>query len=349
MTRPSRAENVVDVEWTHCPSIAFRGGARRRAPRPNETFVVPALILTVLTRSAAPRRPPPPSPFRPAEAVSVLSARQGYPRDVQSRSRVRPPELHRPPASEPLPRRPRDLLSSSGQKHLGRHPGGAHVHHPNSKPPSFEVPAPARTTPLLRGFPAPEREKSRPAHTISPTTREQAQAVYSGRSSGGELPRQRHPAPTAYALPCTATGRQSDASKTSSPTARFTTAERFKTPSEGRGFVRPGPGAHELKGAASVGRQTLSTTASAPTLRCAMGKSTRESRERIYLSRAHEKDAYGRLGPGPVSPNATLRSSLGRQPSSRARDEPSPSFTKSGRWGFADRRAEEPGPGTYNC
>ena len=320
----------------------------RRAPRPNETFVVPALILTVLTRSAAPRRPP--SPFRPAEAVSVLSARQGYPRDVQSRSRVRPPELHRPPASEPLPRRPRDLLSSSGQKHLGRHPRRRARPPPQLQTPRASKSRPRRVRrPLLRGFPAPEREKSRPAHTISPTTREQAQAVYSGRSSEANYLGRDTPAPTAYDLPCTATGRQSDASKTSSPTARFTTAERFKTPSEGRGFVRPGPGAHELKGAASVGRQTLSTTASAPTLRCAMGKSTRESRERIYLSRAHEKDAYGRLGPGPVSPNATLRSSLGRQPSSRARDEPSPSFTKSGRWGFADRRAEEPGPGTYNC
>ena len=349
MTRPSRAENVVDVEWTHCPSIAFRGGARRRAPRPNETFVVPALILTVLTRSAAPRRPPP-RRFVPqklylssAHAKAIPGTCSPGPASAPRGSLGHQPLSHCPDApATSFPRLDRSILGDT--------PGGAHVHHPNSKPPELRSPGPgAYDAPSSVGSQPLSAKKSRPAHTISPTTREQAQAVYSGRSSEANYLGRDTPAPTAYDLPCTATGRQSDASKTSSPTARFTTAERFKTPSEGRGFVRPGPGAHELKGAASVGRQTLSTTASAPTLRCAMGKSTRESRERIYLSRAHEKDAYGRFGPGPVSPNATLRSSLGRQPSSRARDEPSPSFTKSGRWGFADRRAEEPGPGTYNC
>ena len=264
MTRPSRAENVIDVEWTHCPSIAFRGGARRRAPRPNETFVVPALILTVLTRSAAPRRPPP-RRFVPqklylssAHAKAIPGTCSPGPAYDPQSSIGHQPLSHCPDApATSFPRLDRSILGDT--------PGGAHVHHPNSKPPELRSPGPgAYDAPSSVGSQPLSAKKSRPAHTISPTTREQAQAVYSGRSSEANYLGRDTPAPTAYDLPCTATGRQSDASKTSSPTARFTTAERFKTPSEGRGFVRPGPGAHELKGAASVGRQTLSTTASAP-------------------------------------------------------------------------------------
>ena len=113
---------------------------------------------------------------------------------MQSRSRVRPPELHRPPASEPLPRRPRDLLSSSGQKHLGRHPRRRARPPPQLQTPRASKSRPRRVRrPLLRGFPAPEREKIPPgAHHLPHHPRTGAGGVFWSEFRG-ELPRQRHP------------------------------------------------------------------------------------------------------------------------------------------------------------
>ena len=263
------------------------------------------------------------------------------------------------------------------------------------------------------------QKASRPKISVAKSTREQAGAVYQGVAS--EVPGRDAPpvgtyfhrdASSAGPDASSSMGKQTDASKPTSPSAGFPRERRFAEKSQGRGFVKPGPGAHFQDGASptaaspgdsptggvsggspspttraapgsssplgrrsrgrgggktsksdgsfvasggpsSVGKQTLSRSRSEPRSP-GLGAATREARERVYVSRGHEKDLFGRIGPGPASPDFRasewgLGSSLGRQRHSLTTDQPSPTFPRSSRWGPADRGASEPGPGAYDA
>jgi hypothetical protein len=279
-------------------------------------------------------------------------------------------------------------------------------------PCSYALPAAVGDQPL-------SQKASKPKCSVAKSTREQAGAVYQGVAS--EVPGRDAPpvgtyfhrdASSAGPDASSSMGKQTDASKPTSPSAGFPRERRFAEKSQGRGFVKPGPGAHFQDGASptaaspgdsptggvsggspspttraapgsssplgrrsrgrgggktsksdgsfvasggpsSVGKQTLSRSRSEPRSP-GLGAATREARERVYVSRGHEKDLFGRIGPGPASPDFRasewgLGSSLGRQRHSLTTDQPSPTFPRSSRWGPADRGASEPGPGAYDA
>ena len=275
-------------------------------------------------------------------------------------------------------------------------------------PCSYALPAAVGDQPL-------SQKASKPKFSVAKSTREQAGAVYQGVAS--EVPGRDAPPVGTYfhrdaSKPgpfdaSSSMGKQTDASKPTSPSAGFPRERRFAEKSQGRGFVKPGPGAHfrddataaspgdsptgsvsggspttraapgsssplgrrsrgrgggktsddasfvASGGPSSVGKQTLSRSHTEPRSP-GLGAATREARERVYVSRGHEKDLFGRIGPGPASPDFRasewgLGSSLGRQRHSLAADQPSPAFPRSSRWGPADRGASEPGPGAYDA
>ena len=176
-----------------------RGGARRRAPRPNETFVVPALILTVLTRSAAPRRPP--RRFVPQKLYLSSAHAKAIPGTCSPGPAYDPQSSigHQPLSHAPTPPRPPFLVWTEASWAT---PPAARTSTTPTPNPRASKSRPRRVRrPLLRGFPAPEREKIPPgAHHLPHHPRTGAGGVFWSRSSEANYLGRDTPAPTAYDL-----------------------------------------------------------------------------------------------------------------------------------------------------
>lgn len=107
-----------------------------------------------------------------------------------------------------------------------------------------------------------------------------------------------------------------------------------------RGGESAGPGEYPLKG--SVGKQPESQRVTLPSY--SFPQSTREGRDKTFLSKEHDKAYMGQVSNGPGQFGQI--SSVGNQANSKCANPPFIKFTKGLRWNPAIE--DLPGPGTYD-
>mmetsp|Transcript_4343 Transcript_4343/g.9399 ORF Transcript_4343/g.9399 Transcript_4343/m.9399 type:complete len:303 (+) Transcript_4343:168-1076(+) len=145
------------------------------------------------------------------------------------------------------------------------------------------------------------------------------------------------PGPNSYATPG-GIGKQTDSKYGTLPAWSQGTSERFKYKDAHKDM--PGVGTYASNYNA-LGKQALSTKKSLPAPK--IGTSQRDAAKKIFISKEHEKGAYGEMSPGPVT--GTVVNSFGNQTLSVKKSNPS--------WGFGtSKRIKDygnitPGPGTY--
>jgi len=159
---------------------------------------------------------------------------------------------------------------------------------------------------------------------------EELMKTYCGRES---------PGPCNYGTP-NSVGKQVDSRRGTEPSWKQGTAQRFKgdtTAGAGPGLA---PGAYNSAYNA-LGKQALSTKKTLPMPK--IGTSQRDASKKVFISKEHEKGAYGEFSPGPTT--GTVVNAVGPQTLSVKKSYPS--------WGFGTAKrntlqsSETPGPGTY--
>lgn len=203
-----------------------------------------------------------------------------------------------------------------------------------------KAPAPGPGSYQAEGGIGPQKESKRstsPRIAFGTATRDQQSKVwlddelmktYAGRES---------PGPNNYAYP-PAIGKQADSKYASAPSWRQGSSDRFKY----KDWARDVPGAGTYKTFDALGRQTLSSKKTLPSAK--IGTGTRDAFKKIFISKEHEKGAFGENSPGPVT--SQFVSSIGTQRLSVKSSAPS--------WGFGSSKRPpllnttgSPGPGAY--
>eukprot|EP00740_Mantoniella_antarctica_P007540 CAMPEP_0181363378 /NCGR_PEP_ID=MMETSP1106-20121128/8678_1 /TAXON_ID=81844 /ORGANISM="Mantoniella antarctica, Strain SL-175" /LENGTH=324 /DNA_ID=CAMNT_0023477735 /DNA_START=42 /DNA_END=1016 /DNA_ORIENTATION=- len=185
---------------------------------------------------------------------------------------------------------------------------------------------------------------SNPIFSFDKSTRDQAGKVYQSKETADSFAGRNVPGAGTYDT-YSMNGKQADAAKPSAPNAAFTKANRFKDPHTERAKLLPAPGDYVMP--SGQGRQVLSRTQSNP--KYGFGTTERDQRDKMFISKEHEKAVLGREGPGPCGPASTAKSGLGKQVDSMASTLPSYGFGKQGRFGAKNTNSEGPGPGAYNA
>lgn len=132
-------------------------------------------------------------------------------------------------------------------------------------------------------------------------------------------------------------GTQVDSKHSTAPGWRQGTEQRFTNRSTGRDV--PGAGTYKTYGA--IGQQALSNKKTLPAPK--IGTGSRDAFKRIFISKEHEKGAFGENSPGPVT--SQFVSAIGPQKLSVKASAPS--------WGFGTSARnkglgnDSPGPGAY--
>ncbi|EFJ37724.1 hypothetical protein SELMODRAFT_402263 [Selaginella moellendorffii] len=103
------------------------------------------------------------------------------------------------------------------------------------------------------------------------------------------------------------------------------------------------PGAGRYDCLSSVGKQHESKKGNSPSY--SIGIATRQNREKVFLSKEHDKSHFGENSPGPAG-NYRVRSSLGHQPNSRNSSASAFKFGSEQR--FKPYSDDRPGPGAYD-
>jgi len=144
------------------------------------------------------------------------------------------------------------------------------------------------------------------------------------------------PGPCAYTKPG-GLGEQKESRFATQPTAKIGSASRF----ERANLSKDTPGAGTYKCGEAFGKQTLSNKKTLPQAK--IGTSQRDQIKKVFISKEHEKCAYGEIGPGPASgPRVNC---FGKQQLSVKKSNPSFSFGTSKRApGYGK---DTPGPGAY--
>lgn len=156
---------------------------------------------------------------------------------------------------------------------------------------------------------------------------EELMKTYGGKES---------PGPNSYAYP-PGVGKQVDSKYSTSPAWRQGTCERFRDKSPTKAV----PGAGTYQQFQALGKQPLSNKKTLPAVKIGTGQ--RDAFKKIFISKDHEKGAFGENSPGPVT--SKFVSSIGSQTLSVKQSMPS--------WGFGTSRrskgyeTETPGPGSY--
>ncbi|KAG2500156.1 hypothetical protein HYH03_001738 [Edaphochlamys debaryana] len=128
--------------------------------------------------------------------------------------------------------------------------------------------------------------------------------------------------------------------------SKHSTAPAWRQGTEGRftGHLSPGrdvPGAGTYKTYGAIGMQTLSQKKTLPSPK--IGTGNRDAFKKIFITKEHEKAAFGENSPGPVTSKAV--SAIGPQTLSIKSSAPS--------WGFGSSKRNKmppngtPGPGSY--
>lgn len=133
-------------------------------------------------------------------------------------------------------------------------------------------------------------------------------------------------------------GKVVDSKYPSMPAWKQGTASRF----QGKDATKdqPGVGTYAVNNNA-MGKQTLSHKKTLPAPK--IGTSNRDAAKKIFISKEHEKGAFGQWSPGPVT--SKVVDSVGPQTLSVKKSNPSWGFGTSKRWNMAP--SEAPGPGAY--
>lgn len=184
---------------------------------------------------------------------------------------------------------------------------------------------------------------SNPIFSFDKSTRDQAGKVYQSKETSESFAGRNVPGAGTYDTH-SMSGKQADAAKPSAPFAAFSKADRFKDPQTERAKHLPAPGDYKMP--SGQGKQVLSLTQSNP--KYGFGTTERDQRDKMYISKEHEKAVHAREGPGPCGPASTARSGLGTQVNSLASTLPSFGFGKQGRFGPRNPGKDGPGPGAYN-
>ena len=185
--------------------------------------------------------------------------------------------------------------------------------------------------------------RSNPIFSFDKSTRDQAGLVYQSKESADAFAGRNVPGAGTYNTYSTC-GKQADAAKPSAPFAAFSKAQRFKDPQTERAKHLPAPGDYVMP--SGQGRQVMSRTQSNP--KYGFGTTERDQRDRMYISKEHEKNMFGKEGPGPCGPASVAKSAMGKQTNSLATSLPSYGFGKQGRFGPKNAQKDGPGPGAYN-
>ena len=184
---------------------------------------------------------------------------------------------------------------------------------------------------------------SNPIFSFDKATRDQAGKVYQSKETADAFAGRFVPGAGTYNS-YSMNGRQHDAAKPSAPNPAFTKADRFRYPETERAKQLPAPGDYRMP--SGQGRQVLSRTVSAA--KYGFGTTQRDQRDKMFISKEHEKAVHGREGPGPCGPASAARSALGKQVDSLATSKPSFGFGKQNRFGPRNPALDGPGPGAYN-
>eukprot|EP00201_Polytomella_parva_P004331 CAMPEP_0175073746 /NCGR_PEP_ID=MMETSP0052_2-20121109/20789_1 /TAXON_ID=51329 ORGANISM="Polytomella parva, Strain SAG 63-3" /NCGR_SAMPLE_ID=MMETSP0052_2 /ASSEMBLY_ACC=CAM_ASM_000194 /LENGTH=217 /DNA_ID=CAMNT_0016341701 /DNA_START=293 /DNA_END=946 /DNA_ORIENTATION=- len=132
-------------------------------------------------------------------------------------------------------------------------------------------------------------------------------------------------------------GKQVCSRYPTAPGWKQSTSERFNAASPTRNF--PGAGSYLVPEA--LGKQTLSSKKTLPSVK--IGSGDRDAFKKIFISKEHEKSAFGLNSPGPMT--SKFLSAVGSQPLSSKQSMPS--------WGFGTAKRSKgyetgtPGPGSY--
>lgn len=146
------------------------------------------------------------------------------------------------------------------------------------------------------------------------------------------------PAPGTYSAIPGACGKQIDSRYPSSSSHRAASARRFDSRDTRRDY--PAAGAYE-SAYNSVGRQFLSNKKTVSSTK--IGTSNRDAANKIFISKEHEKSAYGMNSPGPAA--GVVIAACAPQKLSAKKSYPSWGFGTSARSkGYAN---DVPGPGSY--
>eukprot|EP00879_Flechtneria_rotunda_P016706 GHRR01017482.1.p1 GENE.GHRR01017482.1~~GHRR01017482.1.p1 ORF type:complete len:306 (+),score=70.82 GHRR01017482.1:1571-2488(+) len=144
--------------------------------------------------------------------------------------------------------------------------------------------------------------------------------------------------PGSYNVPG-ALGRQVASTKESAPGIKIGTSLRALDYQVARAKDMPGAGQYNTYKA--VGKQPLSAKKTLPAH--SFGKSTRDATKKTFISKEHEKQAFGMSSPGPGT--AQPYTSSGSQQLSTKHTNPTWGFGTSKR--LKDYANDAPGPGTY--
>lgn len=185
------------------------------------------------------------------------------------------------------------------------------------------------------------KRQSSPAYGFGSGTRETTSKIFISSEHAKLQAPLSSPGPSAYTLKSSIAG-QVDGRKMTAPQWVFGSSNRFSY--ENRSTATPGPGSYNLK--ESVGPQVTSKQQSQPIY--SFGTANRDNMKNVFLSPEHTKSRHGVASPGPM--NYTLRAAVGKQDSSKLKNQPAWVFGSQQRFKYdhVKRAASSPGPGAYS-
>ncbi len=178
------------------------------------------------------------------------------------------------------------------------------------------------------------------AFSFGGATRDAAQKVFLSKAAAKVTANSDGPGPTAYE-PQQSMGPQRSSSNVTEPTVSFPTAGRGRDPDLERAKKQPGAGQYRVPNA--VGVQAESQKRSMP--RYGFGSTTREHRDKVYISSEHSKSEFGMTSPGPAAIGPKAFGGTGKQVLSTKRTGATGTFGNAARATYATN--SNPGPGEY--
>ncbi|CAK9208927.1 unnamed protein product [Sphagnum troendelagicum] len=179
-------------------------------------------------------------------------------------------------------------------------------------------------------------KKSPGKYVFSRQTRDQADKVFISSEFNKTKFGTQSPGPMVYGA-ITTFGPQAASKNRTAPVINFTKGLRVVGHPD---MACAGPGEYKIRG--SVGKQPESQKLTLPAF--SFPHCTRRLREKVFLSKDHDRAYLGKVSPGPAIIGQF--SSMGNQADSRCTNPPFIRFTKGIRWN--PERDEVPGPGAYD-
>ncbi|CAM6007632.1 unnamed protein product [Sphagnum balticum] len=185
------------------------------------------------------------------------------------------------------------------------------------------------------GYQVQSEKKSPEKYVFSRGTRAQADKIFLSTDFNKARYGTQSPGPMVYGARTTF-GPQAASKNRTAPVINFTKGLRERRKYEDTA----GPGEYKIKG--SVGKQNESHKITLPSV--GFTRCSRDLRQKVFLSKEHDKSHYGENSPGPAIFGQV--SSMGNQANSKQMNPPFIRFTKGLRWN--PPIDDIPGPGAYD-